>query len=139
MDPRRDDLAATELRLRLPSQPEAIGTVRTCVSEYARAHGLANADEIVVAACQMCADAVLRAFHCPRDDGHFELSAKVEEGCVRLDVTDQGDGDVRARDLGLTFLERMAEDVRVTQPGDGETRVRARFARQGHATCRTGP
>jgi anti-sigma regulatory factor (Ser/Thr protein kinase) len=131
------DAPGSDLRLRLPSQPEAIGTVRACVSEFVRRHGFADADEIVVAACQMCADAVLHAFRSPAADGHFELTAHFECGCLRLDVTDDDAGGVRALGVGLTLVERVAEDVRVSRPDAGGTRVRARFSR-GRPTCRTG-
>ena len=136
MEPRRH-APGTDLRLRLPSQPEAIGTVRACVSEFVRGHGFADADEIVVAACQMCADAVLHAFRSPGEDGHFELTAHFGGGCLRLDVTDEDAGDVRALGVGLTLVERVAQDVRVSRPDEGGTRVRARFPRSRSVTCRT--
>jgi anti-sigma regulatory factor (Ser/Thr protein kinase) len=128
----------TDLRLFLPSQPEAIGTVRACVSEFVHGHGFADADDIVAAACQMCADAVLHAFRTSEDDGHFELTAHFECGCLRLDVTDDDADGVRALGVGLSLVERVAQDVCVSRPDDGGTRVRARFARGRTVTCQTG-
>jgi anti-sigma regulatory factor (Ser/Thr protein kinase) len=128
----------TDLQLRLAAKPEAIGTVRACVSEFVRGHGFDDADEIVAAACQMCAEAVLHAFRSPAGGGHFELGARFEGGCLRLDVTDRDADGVRAIGVGLQLVERVADDVRVSQPGDGATRVRARFARRRSAACRTG-
>jgi anti-sigma regulatory factor (Ser/Thr protein kinase) len=127
----------TDLRLRLPSQPEAIGTVRECVSQFVAGHGFTDADEIVAAACQMCANAVLHAFDRPDDDGHFELTAYLEGGCLRLDVTEADAGGGRGLGVGLTVVERVAEDVRVSRPDEGHTRVRARFSRNRSA-CGTG-
>jgi anti-sigma regulatory factor (Ser/Thr protein kinase) len=127
----------TDLRLRLPSQPEAIGTVRECVSEFVSGHGFADADEIVAAACQMCANAVLHAFGTPRENGYFELTAHFEGGCLRLDVTEDDAGGGRGLGVGLTVVERVAEDVRVSRPDEAHTRVRARFSRNRPA-CGAG-
>jgi anti-sigma regulatory factor (Ser/Thr protein kinase) len=127
----------TDLRLRLPSQPEAIATVRECVSQFVSGHGFADADEIVAAACQMCANAVLHAFDRPREGGHFELTAHFESGCLRLDVTEDDPGGGGGLGVGLTLVERVAEDVRVSRPDEGGTRVRARFSRDRSA-CGTG-
>jgi anti-sigma regulatory factor (Ser/Thr protein kinase) len=117
------------LQLRLPARPEAIGTVRACVGAFLRGHGLPQTDEIVVAACQMSANAVLHAFRSPDDDPEFEVEAEFDEGCVRLEITEHLTNGVPSLGVDLALVERVADDVRVTSPGGGERVVRAKFTR----------
>ena len=65
------------LRLRLPSRPDSIGIVRARVGAFVRSHGLSLADEIVVAACHMSANAVLHAFRSPGAEPEFEVAAEL--------------------------------------------------------------
>lgn len=129
----RPERPGAQLQLRLAADSEAVGTVRACVSEFVHRHGLSDADEIVLAACQMSANAVLHAFHGPGGGGEaeFEVNADFEGGYLRLEVTED-DADPPAGPalgLGLRLVERLADDVRVSRPARGGTRVRARFTR----------
>jgi len=119
----------TQLQLRLPAQPEAVAVVRKCVSDFVRGLGFADADEIVVAACQMSANAVLHAYPEHRDDSEFEVNAEFEHGCLRLEVTEYDAGEARGLGLGLRLVERAADDVSVSRRPEGGTRVEARFDR----------
>lgn len=119
-----------QLQLRLAADSEAVGTVRACVSEFVQRHELAAAEEIVLAACQMAANAVLHAFHGAGASGEteFEVSADFDGGYLRLEVTEDAEG-AAGLGLGLQLVERLADDVRVSRPACGGTRVRARFTR----------
>jgi len=117
------------LQLRLPARPEAIGTVRACVGAFLRGHGLADVDEIVVAACQMSANAVLHAFRSPDAAPEFEVEAEFDAGCVRLEITEHMADGTPSLGVDLALVERVADDVRVSTPAWGERVVRAKFAR----------
>ena len=127
----RPERPGPQLQLRLAADSEAVGTVRACVSEFVHRHGLADADEMVLAACQMAANAVLHAFHgaAAASETEFEVSADFDGGYLRLEVTeDDAKGPAGpALGLGLQLVERLADDVRVSRPPAGGTRVRARF------------
>ena len=127
----RPDRPGPQLQLRLVADSEAVGTVRACVSEFVHRHGLADAEEIVLAACQMSANAVLHAFHDagPGAEAEFELSADFDGGYLRLEVTEDDAEGPPGLGLGLQLVERLADDVRVSHPACGGTRVRARFTR----------
>jgi anti-sigma regulatory factor (Ser/Thr protein kinase) len=118
-----------QLQLRLPSRPDSIGIVRACVGAFVRSHGLSNADEIVVAACHMSANAVLHAFRSPQDEPEFEVEAQFDDGCVRLEITEHLADGVPSLGVDLALVERVADDVRVTTPAHGERVVHARFER----------
>jgi len=122
------------LQLRLPARPEAIGTVRACVGAFVRGHGLPDADEIVVAACQMSANAVLHAFRSSGEDPEFEVEAEFDDGCVRLQITEQITDGVPSLGVDLALVERVADDVHVTTP-EGARVVRAKFARSSRVTA----
>jgi hypothetical protein len=117
------------LQLRLPSRPDSIGIVRACVGAFVRGHGLSDADEIVVAACHMSANAVLRAFRSPEAEPEFEVEAEFDGGAIRLEITEHVTGGVPSLGVDLELVERVADDVRVTTPADGERVVHASFAR----------
>ncbi|MDQ5834244.1 MAG: ATP-binding protein [Actinomycetota bacterium] len=129
----RQQRPVPQLQLRLAADSEAVGTVRACVSEFVHRHGLIDAEEIVLAACQMSANAVLHAFHGAGAGGEteFEVSADFDGGYLRLEVTeDDAEGPAAPElGLGLRLVERVADDVRVSTPACGGTRVRARFTR----------
>ncbi len=127
----RPDRPGPQLQLRLVADSEAVGTVRACVSEFVRRHGLADAEEIVLAACQMSANAVLHAFHDagPGAEAEFELSADFDGGYLRLEVTEDDAEGPPGLGLGVQLVEQLADDVRVSHPACGGTRVRARFTR----------
>jgi anti-sigma regulatory factor (Ser/Thr protein kinase) len=116
------------LQLRLPSRPDSIGIVRACVGAFVRGHGLSNADEIVVAACHMSANAILHAFRSPEADPEFEVEAEFDDGSVRLEITEHLADGVPSLGVDLELVERVADDVRVTTPAHGERVVHARFA-----------
>jgi anti-sigma regulatory factor (Ser/Thr protein kinase) len=125
----RPERPGPQLQLRLAADSEAVGTVRACVGEFVHRHGLADAEEIVLAACQMSANAVLHAFHGAVAEAEFEVSADFDGGYLRLEVTEDDAEGPAGLGLGLRLVERLADDVRVSRPACGGTRVRARFTR----------
>jgi anti-sigma regulatory factor (Ser/Thr protein kinase) len=125
----RHERPGPQLQLRLAADSEAVGTVRACVAEFVQRHGLPDAEEIVLAACQMSANAVLHAFHGAGAEGEseFEVHADFDCGYLRLEVTEEDAEGPAGLGLGLRLVERLADDVRVSRPACGGTRVRARF------------
>jgi anti-sigma regulatory factor (Ser/Thr protein kinase)/putative methionine-R-sulfoxide reductase with GAF domain len=122
----------TDIRLRVPADPQVLSQVRQMLRRWLRSHG-ARAEEIaaMTLACgEACANAIEHAYAPGR--ASFELEAIHAAGVVTLAVRDQGRwrpprGEHRGR--GLRMIEATVDelDVRATREGT-EVLMRRRLA-----------
>lgn len=138
----RDDVAVIALHrtplperldLELPAEPAALTLVRRTLSYWLRKHGIERelAAEIIVAACEACANAVEHAYGPER--GSFEITAWLEDGAVAVEVIDHGRwraprGEDRGR--GMTIVTAAMDEVRLLTDEQG-TRILMRRRTQG--------
>jgi two-component sensor histidine kinase len=122
------------LELRTQATPAAVPGVRRAVVDFAELHAVGVGPDVALAVSEAITNAVLHAY---RDDGAGPVRVIA---CAELDrlvvvVRDYGCGmsphpDSPGLGLGLAVIGRLATELSIERPDDGEggTRLRMCFA-----------
>ena len=123
-----------QLHERVPARPEWVAPLRTAVVRFAAGNGASGPerDDIALAVTEALGNAVLHAYVGHDRPGCVAVDAWMHKRSLEVVVCDEGNGMVPRTDspgmgLGLTLIERIAEQLRLeeTRPG---VRVRMTFA-----------
>ncbi|HUR87274.1 MAG TPA: ATP-binding protein [Solirubrobacteraceae bacterium] len=122
-----------QLHDRRPAKPESIPSLRRAVVDFAAANGASEQqlENIALAVSEAVSNAVLHAYieeECP---GTVAVEAKVEGRALDIVIADDGRGLLPRTDspgigLGLALIERITEQLKLEQSGQG-VRLRMKF------------
>ena len=121
---------------RAPARPGSVGSLRRAVAALARRAGFDadRVDDIELAVSEVLTNAVMHAYADRPTVGDLELSARLDEAALHVDVRDQGAGFRRRDDspglgLGLALAAMLSDDVRIAPARPHGTVVSLRFDR----------
>jgi anti-sigma regulatory factor (Ser/Thr protein kinase) len=137
-----DDVGLVALRLatfdtpaftcRIPAEPGELATVRRILRGWLDRQGVFDPaqDDIVLAVGEACTNAIEHAYRNDRARGVVVIEGRRGDNDVTVTVRDHGAWRPRPpdprRNRGLKLMGEVMDDVVVSTPGDGGTRVRMR-------------
>lgn len=122
-----------QLSLTVPADPARLGSIRRNLGRWLSGHAVpkADADDIILASSEACANSIEHAYGPGR--GTVDLEAEVRAGEITIVVRDTGtwrasrNGD---RGRGLSFIEACMDSCTVTKGESGtEVRMQRRLGR----------
>ncbi len=124
--------AHPEIKLRFPSEPASVTTLRHRAADFAAKHGASSAlvADVNLAVSEAVTNAVKYA-ESQAGPAELEFSASLADRCLELRLSDRGErfgrGSADGLGLGLTIIARLCDEMRIVQEGTGTT-VLMRFA-----------
>ena len=115
----------------MEATPAAVGSIRHELTAFAADHGVADPDDVALAASEAVANAVAHAYRDGRV-GDVRVVACGHPGELVIVVRDYGCGmrphpEAPGAGLGLSIMGATASEMNVERPDDGGTRIRLRF------------
>jgi serine/threonine-protein kinase RsbW len=118
--------------------------LRQAVVDFACANGIGQplADDIRLAVSEAVSNVVVHAYHRFDQPGSVHVAVTVERDGIELLVADGGGGFARRDDspgvgLGLPLINRLADQVELRRPRDGDgTELWMRFGLGERSDCR---
>jgi serine/threonine-protein kinase RsbW len=128
------DLCDARFTRSWPAIPDAVADLRQSVVDYARGIGLADETlaALRLAVSEAATNVVLHAYADDPQPGPVHVRAEVDDGELRVYVSDDGCGmrprpDSPGLGLGLPLIAQLAEAFVVESPPDGGTEICMRF------------
>jgi anti-sigma regulatory factor (Ser/Thr protein kinase) len=134
-DPRSQDQGS--VRLQLQATPAEVPLARASITRLCERLGLAAAltYDIRLAVTEACSNCALHAYDGSAGSPTYSLDARVENGALRIVVSDRGVGVDNSRGerddglgYGLRVIRQLASSSSVSKRPGGGTRVVMRFA-----------
>ena len=117
------------------ASPDNVPQLRQAVVDFACANGIGESMvvDIRLAVSEALTNAVVHAYHRYAQPDSVRVSATLQDDWIEVRVADDGQGfaprdDSPGLGLGMPLIHRLADQVELRRPGDGDgTELRMRF------------